>query len=79
MQDLLIGFMSLQIGHVIMWIIGAILIYLTIVKDYEPMLLLPIGFGAILANIPLSSAIGDEGIMTILLNAGIKNELFPSV
>lgn len=44
-----------------MLIIGFILIYLAIVRDYEPLLLLPIGFGAILANIPLSSAVGPEG------------------
>ncbi|MBR0599140.1 sodium ion-translocating decarboxylase subunit beta [Clostridiales bacterium BAD-6] len=60
-----------------MFAIGGLLIYLAIAKEYEPMLLLPIGFGAILANIPLSSAIGDEGFLTVLYNAGIKTELFP--
>lgn len=53
-QGLLIGFTSLNYKMIIMYIIGIILIYLAIKKDYEPMLLLPIGFGAILANIPLS-------------------------
>lgn len=57
--------------------IGGLLIYLAIAKDYEPMLLLPIGFGAILANIPLSSAVGEEGFLTVLFHAGIANELFP--
>ena len=60
-----------------MFLVGGILIYLAIAKEYEPMLLLPIGFGAILCNIPLSSAIGEEGFLTILYNAGIKTELFP--
>ncbi|NPV27463.1 MAG: sodium ion-translocating decarboxylase subunit beta [Firmicutes bacterium] len=77
MENLLIGVTNLQIGHIVMYIIGAFLIYLAIVKDYEPMLLLPIGFGAILANIPLSSAIGEEGPLTTLFKAGILTELFP--
>ncbi len=61
----------------IMMIIGGLLIFLAIKKEYEPMLLLPIGFGAILANIPGSSAIGEHGFLTVLYNAGIANELFP--
>jgi len=60
-----------------MFIIGGLLIYLAIKKEYEPMLLLPIGFGAILANIPFSSAVSEEGFLTILFNAGILTELFP--
>jgi sodium ion-translocating decarboxylase, beta subunit len=60
-----------------MILIGLVLIYLAIRKEYEPMLLLPIGFGAILTNIPLSAAIGEEGFLTILYNAGIRTELFP--
>ncbi|SFE19886.1 oxaloacetate decarboxylase, beta subunit [Thermoanaerobacter thermohydrosulfuricus] len=71
------GILNLTPGHIIMFIIGGILIYLAIKKEYEPMLLLPIGFGIILANIPLSSAIGGNGFLTILYNAGIKTELFP--
>ncbi|MGB9867836.1 MAG: sodium ion-translocating decarboxylase subunit beta [Bacillota bacterium] len=57
--------------------IGLCLIYLAVEKDYEPMLLLPIGFGAIMANIPLSSAVGPEGFLTRLYNAGVITELFP--
>lgn len=76
-NELLIGVFNLQLNNLIMFIIGGILIYLAIAKEYEPMLLLPIGFGAILANIPLSSAIGDEGFLTVLYNAGIRTELFP--
>ena len=65
---------------VVMWGIGAILIFLAIKKDMEPSLLLPMGFGAILVNLPLSGAITqglEEGPLTTLYNAGIANELFP--
>ena len=62
---------------VVMWVIGGILIFLAIKKDMEPTLLLPMGFGAILVNLPLSGAIGEEGVLTTLYNAGIANELFP--
>ena len=64
---------------VVMWIIGDILIYLAIKKDMEPTLLLPIGFGAILVNLPLSGAVGEHGPLTTLYNAGIANELFPLI
>ncbi len=76
-NELLIGIVNFQLQHLIMFAIGGLLIYLAIAKEYEPMLLLPIGFGALLCNIPLSSAIGDEGFLTLLYNAGIKTELFP--
>ena len=65
------------IKMLVMFAIGGALIWLAIKKEYEPMLLLPIGFGCILANIPLSSAIGDTGFLSVLYNAGIANELFP--
>ena len=61
----------------VMFAIGGTLIYLAVKKEYEPTLLLPIGFGAILTNIPGSSAIGEHGFLTILYRAGIENELFP--
>ncbi|MGI6357858.1 MAG: sodium ion-translocating decarboxylase subunit beta [Bacillota bacterium] len=77
MQDLLQGFLAFSWGNAVMFLVGGLLIYLAIKKDYEPMLLLPIGFGAILANIPLSSAIGEEGFLSVLFRAGITNELFP--
>lgn len=65
---------------VVMWGIGALLIYLAIVKDMEPSLLLPMGFGAILVNLPFSGAIdqlGHDGPLSVLFRAGISNELFP--
>ena len=68
----------------VMWLIGGVLIFLAIKKDMEPTLLLPIGFGAILVNLPLSGAITQtidgevhEGALSILYGAGIANELFP--
>ena len=63
----------------VMWVIGGVLIYLAIKKDMEPTLLLPIGFGAILVNLPLSGAVGEHGPLTTLYNAGIANELFPLI
>ncbi len=69
---------------IIMWAIGGLLIYLAIKKDMEPTLLLPIGFGVILVNLPLSGAIDQivggatqEGALSVLYRAGIANELFP--
>ncbi|MBQ8341456.1 MAG: sodium ion-translocating decarboxylase subunit beta [Clostridia bacterium] len=64
---------------IIMWIIGGLLIFLAIKKDMEPTLLLPMGFGTILVNLPFSGAIGEEGPLTVLFNAGIANELFPLI
>ncbi len=77
MNEILAGVLNLRPGNLIMFAVAGILIYLAIKKEYEPMLLLPIGFGAILANIPFSSAIGEEGFLSILYHAGIKTELFP--
>ena len=81
LDELLMGFLGLTFSHVIMWIIGAVLIWFAVQYDYEPALLLPIGFGAVLANIPHSSAVstvpGEEGFLIVLYNAGIGNELFP--
>ena len=58
----------------VMWLIGGLLIFLAIKYDMEPTLLLPMGFGAILVNLPLS---GATEVIETLYNAGIKNELFP--
>ena len=81
LDELLMGFLGLTWKHIVMWAVGAILIWLAVKYDYEPALLLPIGFGAILANIPHSSAVsqvkGEEGFLFVLYNAGIGNELFP--
>lgn len=80
MQDVFIGFTSITWQMVVMWAIGGLLIWLAIKKEYEPMLLLPIGFGAILVNLPLSVVWEYEGVpgfLKILYDGGIVNELFP--
>jgi len=83
MSDLFIGFTSVTWQQFVMYAIGLVLIWLAIKKEYEPMLLLPIGFGAILINLPLSIA-GiptvpgyENGFLQILYEAGIRTELFP--
>jgi len=64
-------------GRVIMILITFLLFYLAIAKGFEPLLLLPIAFGGLLANIPLADIIGHGGFIGTLFDAGIKNELFP--
>ncbi len=70
-----------DIGILSMFVIGFILIWLAVKYDYEPVLLLPMGIGCILANIPGHYAVldtpGSEGFLNVLYNAGIANELFP--
>ena len=72
--------------QVVMWVIGGLLIYLAIAKDMEPNLLLPMGFGAILVNLPMSGAVDqwvsgqvERGALSVLYDAGIANELFPLI
>lgn len=76
------GAANMAIGNLVMFAIGGVLIFLAITKKYEPLLLIPIGFGAILANMPmadLSSAMGSggHGVMQIIYNAGIQTKLLP--
>lgn len=68
----------------VMWVIGGILIYLAIKKEMEPTLLLPMGFGTILVNLPMSGAVTqiqngleEIGVIDLLFDSGIANELFP--
>ena len=84
MQELFGNLWNLQWQQVVMWGIGGLLIWLAIKKEMEPSLLLPMGFGAILVNLPLSGAVtqvlstGTEvGPLDVLFDAGIANELFP--
>ena len=71
------GFAALQWQNAAMIIIGGILLYLGIKKDCEPLLLVPIGFGCILINIPLAGLMEKEGFLRIIYDAGIMTELFP--
>ncbi len=68
---------SQSFGRVIMIIISFVLFYLAIAKGFEPLLLLPIGFGGLLANIPIVNFTGEHGLLGILYHAGIENEFFP--
>jgi Na+-transporting methylmalonyl-CoA/oxaloacetate decarboxylase beta subunit len=61
----------------IMLLVGFVLLYLGIKKDCEPLLLVPIGFGCILVNIPLSDVMSNEGFIRVIYDAGITTELFP--
>lgn len=70
-------FLSLHIGDIVMILIGLVLVYLAIVKEYEPVLLLPIGFGCILANLGMAASADGEGFLSVLYRAGIQSELFP--
>ena len=76
-HPLLTGITSLNLPQIVMMVIGSVMIWLAIKKQYEPMLLLPIGFGAILANIPASAAVAPTGFLSALYSFGIENELFP--
>ncbi len=75
-SELFKGILNFTPGNFIMIVVGAILIYLAIAKEYEPVLLLPIGFGCLLANIPLTG-MNEGGLFTVLYDAGIRTELFP--
>lgn len=86
LKDLFSNVTNITWQQVVMCIIGGILIFLAIKKDMEPSLLLPMGFGAILVNLPLSGAVAQfidgklsEGALSTLYNAGIANELFPLI
>ena len=77
LSGLVAGFANLHWSNPVMIAVGCLLLYLGIKKDVEPLLLVPIGFGAILTNIPLADLMGNEGFLRTLYNMGIANELFP--
>lgn len=84
MEVLLEGIMSITPKQIVMIVIGGVLLYLAIAKNFEPTLLLPMGFGVIMVNLPLSGAISQvvngtpiEGVLDLLFEQGIATELFP--
>lgn len=84
MAELFSNVLNITWQQVVMWLIGGALIYLAVKKDMEPSLLLPLGFGAILVNLPMSGAVTqiyngvkEIGVIDVLFDAGIANELFP--
>ncbi|MBI5523211.1 MAG: sodium ion-translocating decarboxylase subunit beta [Desulfarculus sp.] len=74
---LLSGFMALTLGQVVMILAGGGLLYLGIAKGYEPLLLLPIGFGAVLVNLPLTGLMEHEGLLRFFYDHGVLTEVFP--
>lgn len=79
LPNLTAGFTSLTWQAVVMMAVGGVLIWLAIKHEYEPLLLLPIGLGCILANIPGTGMLDEGGLLKVLYDAGIENELFPSL
>ena len=77
LYGLIAGFANLHWSNPIMIAVGCALLYLGIAKDFEPLLLVPIGFGCILVNIPLAGLMEPEGFLRIIYEAGIITELFP--
>jgi oxaloacetate decarboxylase beta subunit len=74
---LLQGPMHLTPQSLVMIGVAGVLLYLGIVRRYEPLLLLPIGAGCLLANLPLSPLVAEDGMLRVLYDMGIRNELFP--
>ncbi len=64
-------------GSLVMIAVGIVLVYLAIAKEYEPVLLLPIGFGCILANLGMAATAEGDNFLSVLYRAGIQTELFP--
>jgi len=71
------GILHLEAGQVVMLLIGSLLLFLGIRKGFEPLLLLPIGFGAILVNIPLAGLMEEDGVLRFFYDTGIRTEIFP--
>jgi sodium ion-translocating decarboxylase beta subunit len=71
------GIANFTPGAVVMIAISSVLIYLAIAKGFEPLLLLPIGFGGVLANIPIAEIAGPDGLLGILYHSGIETGVFP--
>jgi oxaloacetate decarboxylase beta subunit len=71
------GLYNFTPGQLAMIAVGGLLIFLAISKGFEPLLLIPIGFGGILANIPIAGIAGPDGLLGILYSAGIETGVFP--
>jgi len=71
------GIANLDLGQLFMMLVGGLLIYLAINKKFEPLLLLPIGFGAVLANIPVAGIADEGGLLWYFYHVGIETGVFP--
>ena len=77
LSGLVSGFVNIHWSNPIMIVVGLVLLYLGIKKDFEPLLLVPIGFGCILVNIPLAGLMEPDGFLRIIYDAGVLTEIFP--
>lgn len=75
--SLFVGFESFHWSNGVMILVGCLLIYLAVRKEMEPLLLLPIGFGAILVNIPLGGMMEKDGLLRLFYDWGVLTEIFP--
>ncbi len=71
------GILHLTPGHVIMWLIGFLFIFLAIKKDFEPLLLVPIGFSIFLVNLPIAPLTGPGEIINLFFKYGLETEIIP--
>ena len=71
------GIANFSIGEVVMVVVGGILLYLAIARRFEPLLLVPIGFGAILSNVPVAGMSGPDGLLGYIYTVGIETGVFP--
>ncbi|MFQ5519321.1 MAG: sodium ion-translocating decarboxylase subunit beta, partial [Mariprofundus sp.] len=71
------GIANFEWGQALMLCVGLLLLYLAIAKKFEPLLLVPMGFGAILSNIPIAGIAGPDGLLGMLYHGGIETGLFP--
>jgi oxaloacetate decarboxylase beta subunit len=71
------GIANFSVGELFMVVVGAVLLYLAIARRFEPLLLVPIGFGAILSNIPVAGMAGPEGLLGYIYHIGIETGVFP--
>ena len=71
------GFLHLTVGHVVMWLIGGTFIYLAISRDFEPLLLLPIGFSVLAVNLPLAPLLGEGDLIQIFYHYGLEWDIIP--
>ncbi len=77
LDGLLVGVTHLDLGRILMLALGCVLLYLAIGRQIEPLLLLPIGFGAVLVNIPTAGLMEPGGVLRTIYDAGVRTELFP--
>ena len=77
LEGLILGVSHVTLGHLVMLVIGGLLLYLGIRHGFEPLLLVPIGFGAILVNMPLAGLMEKGGFLRTFYDAGVLTEIFP--